>query len=247
MNIPILILHGWGSSSQAWEKPKKLLEDAGYQVFVPDLPGFGKEPAPKNPWGVSDYINFVLEGVDTIPPLRCERKRKFVLVGHSFGGRVAIKLAAQYPEKIEKLILTGAAGPRFATLKEKIKVETFAFIAKIGGLAFYVFPFTVFKPLAKKVLYWWSGGKDYYHMENHALKETFKKVIYEDLTPYLEKIKVPTFLIWGEKDSMIPLAYAYLMHRQIKISKLKIIKEANHVFPYAQPEVFVREVLEFLK
>lgn len=240
MKLPIIVLHGWGSSSAAWEVTKQLLQKAGYRVFIPDLPGFGKEPPPEKPWAVDHYVDFVLKFA------KLAKFDKFVLIGHSFGGRIAIKLAAQYPGKVEKLILTGAAGIRFTTLREKIKVETFAFIAKLGGLAFYVFPFTFFKPLAKKFLYWWSGAKDYYHMENHALKETFKKVIYEDLTPYLEEIKIPTLLIWGEKDFMIPLPYAYLMHRKIKNSKLEIIKEANHVIPYAQPEIFVKKVTEFL-
>lgn len=245
--LPIIILHGWGSSSAAWEVTKQLLEKSrlpagrqGYQVLVPDLPGFGKEPPPKKPWSVSDYVDWVLDKFGQLD--------KFVLIGHSFGGRIAIKLAAQSPEKVEKLILTGAAGIRFASLKERMKITLFLLGSKIFNLFFYLPPFNFIKPLSRKILYYLLGAKDYVGLHNETIKETFKKVINEDLVSQMRQIKVPTLLVWGEKDLVLPLYHAKLMQKEISGSKLEIIKDAGHWFPYkTHPEIFVEKVLEFLR
>lgn len=239
--LPIIILHGWGSSSAAWEVTKQLLQKAGYQVLVPDLPGFGKEPVPKKPWSVSDYVEWVLGFI------QLAKLDKFVLIGHSFGGRIAIKLTAQYPQKVEKLILTGAAGIRFTSLGEKIKINAFQLACILGDLVFKVPPFILFRPLVRKILYWIAGVKDYYEARDPIIKETFKKVINEDLIDILPKIKVPTYLLWGKDDLMIPPKHAYIMAEKIPDSKLEIIEKAGHRLPYGQPEIFVEKVTEFLK
>lgn len=236
--LPIIILHGWRSSSEAWEKPKELLEKAGYQVLVPDLPGFGKEPPPKNPWTVSDYVEWVLDKFGQLD--------KFMLIGHSFGGRIAIKLAANYPDRVEKLVLTGAAGIRFATFLERVKIGIFLPVSKLGHLFLNVFPFTIFSPITRKILYWLAGSKDYYIIQNSVMKESFKKVINEDLIDILAKIKVPTYLLWGKDDLMIPLKHAYIMAEKIPGSKLEIIEKADHRLPYGQPEIFINKVVMFL-
>lgn len=233
-------MHGWGSNSGAWEKPKKLLENAGYSVFVPDLPGFGKEPAPVKAWEVSDYVDFVLRFV------KLAQLDKFVLIGHSFGGRIAIKLAAQHPEKIEKLILTGAAGIRFISFKEKFKVGIYELACQMGAWFFFIPPLNFFKPFVRKILYWLAGTKDYYKATSPIMKKTFKMVIAEDLSIFLKQIKVPTLLIWGKRDYMIPLAHGELMHKEISNSEFKIIEQAGHQLPYQMPEIFVGEVIKFL-
>lgn len=218
------------------------MEKAGYQVFIPDLPGFGHEPPPKNPWTVSDYVDFILDYAQK------HDLKKFVLIGHSFGGRIAIKLAAQYPEKIEKLILTGAAGIRFASLKERIKITLFLFGSKIFNFFFYLPPFNFMKTLSRKILYYLLGAKDYVGLQNEIIKETFKKVINEDLIPNMRQIKVPTLLIWGEKDRVLPLYHAKIMEKEILGSKLEIIKDAGHWFPYkTHQKIFVEKVLAFIK
>ena len=235
----IIILHGWGSSAEAWQKPKALLEEAGYSVFVPDLPGFGKEPAPEKAWEVSDYADWVLD--------KFGKFDQFVLIGHSFGGRIAIKLAAQHPEKIEKLILTGAAGIRFISFKEKFKVGVYELVCQAGAWFFFIPPLTLFRPLVRKILYWLAGTKDYYKATDPVIKKTFKMVIAEDLTVFLKEIKAPTLLIWGKKDFMIPLKHAELMRKNILSSELKVIKEAGHQLPYQRPEIFTEEVVKFIK
>lgn len=239
MSLPVIILHGWGSSASAWDKPKKLFGKAGYLVLVPDLPGFGKEPPPRTAWSVADYADFVLEYA------KKNEFDKFVLIGHSFGGRVAIKLTALYPERVTALILTGVPGVRFGNDQEKIKVWFFLPLAKLGNLCFNLPPFIVFRPLARKVLYWLAGARDYYQADTPSMKETFKKIVNEDLRPLLKMIKIPTLLLWGAQDRVVPPGYGQLLFKEIPGAKIKIVEKGSHCFPYEQPEIFVKEIVGF--
>lgn len=232
---PIIILHGWGSSSAAWETPKKLLEKEGLEVFVPDLPGFGKEPPPKIPWSVSNYVDFVLRfarenGLD-----------KFVLIGYSFGGRVAIKLAAEYPEKVERLILTGVPVGQRKTLKASI----FNLLAKIGKVFFWFPPLSFFTPLARKFLYYLASEWDYYKTTG-VMRQVFKNVINEDLAPLLFKINLPTLILWGKEDKVTPVSFAHFFKEKVSQAKLVILPAVSHKLPYENPEVFVKEIEKFL-
>lgn len=240
MKVPIVILHGWGANSSAWQTPKKLLEKMGFSVFIPDLPGFGKEPPPKTVWSVSDYVDFVLKFA------KGKNLEKFLLIGHSFGGRIAIKLAADYPEKLTALVLAGAPGARFSSNWEKIKVWLFLPLAKAGNLCFNIPPFIALKPLARKILYRLAGARDYYYADTPQIRETFKRIIDEDLKPLLKKIKSPTFIFRGERDRVVPPAYANLMFKEMPHAKIKIVKNGTHCFPYEQPKVFIESVVEFL-
>lgn len=233
--LPIVILHGWGSSSEAWQAPKKLLEEESFQVYVPDLPGFGKEPPPKTAWSVSDYADFVLKFAKE------KNLEKFVLIGHSFGGRVAIGLAANYPEKLTGLVLTGVP----AVSRKTLEIMVFLFLSKIGKVVFLIPPLSIFAPWFRKFLYFLTGEWDYYKTEG-VMRQTFKNIINEDLTPFLFKIKTPALLLWGENDKIIPVKTAYFLKEKIPQAELRIIKGGNHRFPYEKPEIFVREVMNFL-
>ncbi|MFH0856958.1 MAG: alpha/beta hydrolase, partial [bacterium] len=79
-----------------------------------------------------------------------------------------------------------------------------------------------------KFLYRIFGASDYYNCKNEIMRETFKNIIAEDLTPYLSEIKKPAIIIWGEKDKYTPLADGILMNKKIKNSKLHIIKNVGH-------------------
>ena len=129
---PVLILHGWGASSSSWEKVQEILSDNNYKVFCPDLPGFGKTEAPEKAWGVSDYVDWVLEFTKT------QNLDNFILIGHSFGGRVSIKFANYYPEKIKSLILCDSAGLKVSPSLRRRMVLTFVgFFKLISGITFF--------------------------------------------------------------------------------------------------------------
>lgn len=242
-NIPIILLHGWGVDSDKYTETIKqlFLQTTNYDlqpvIFVPDLPGFGKSDNPPKAWGVNDYAEWLKNYAMAI------NLSSFVLIGHSFGGRVAIKFGVQYPEKLKALVLTGAAGIKHPpTLKQK----TFYALAKQGKAVFSLPLLNYLQIPAKKLLYKAAQEKDYYQAQG-VMKETLKKVIAEDLTPCLEKTKTPTLLIWGAKDKSTPLSDGRIMHFKIQNSKLKILSDANHSLPYQKPEEFAKIVFEFIK
>src|SRR3989338_8966964 len=122
---PILILHGWGGTSLSWMKVQDMVAEKGYLVAAPDIPGFGKSNPPETPWGLQEYIGWVSDLVKTLG------NGPITIVGHSFGGRLAIKFTHLYPERVSKIVLISAAGikpPRTWRIK---LLET---VAKIGRI-----------------------------------------------------------------------------------------------------------------
>lgn len=237
----LFILHGWQSSKEKWQRVKENLEASSIKVIIPDLPGFGKENELDRAWNLDDYVSWLRNLIEEACP---EPAEGVFLLGHSFGGRIAIKLAAKYPEKLSGLILVSAAG---ITPRPKIKITVFSIFSKIGNLIFSLPILKIFRPLATKSAYLLAGANDYRFIENLFLKQTFKGAIAENLTLLLPEIKTPTLIIWGEKDKITPLKDAYFMNKKIDNSKLEILKNTKHL-PYLEnPKLLAQKIVSFLK
>lgn len=240
--IPILILHGWGSCAKNWARVQELLENQGYRVFVPDLPGFGQALPPEKPWSIDNYVEWVKKYCDKngFPP--------FFLLGHSFGGGVAVKFSCAFPERVLKLILVSPALIRRKSLKQII----FLFLAKTGKLVFTITGLILLWPLEKKIkniLYRLAGTTDYHKLDINgmvAMKETFKKVTREDLTHCLPKIKLPTLIVWGAKDVMTPIKEAYIAKKEMDNAKLEVIQDGEHGLNLQKPEILVEKIIKFI-
>jgi len=226
----LIILHGWGSSKEKWEKVKEILEKKGVKVFVPDLPGFKEEL--EQVWRLDDFVGWVENFIEK------HRISVFFLLGHSFGGRVAIKFAFKHPEKLKGLILVSAAGLRPKSI-------WLSLIASISSF-FKIFSFLPGYETLRKIFYKFILRKTDYFKLKGKMKETFKEIIKEDLTPYLSQIKVPTLILWGEKDKITPLRDGLLMKEKIENSELKILPKVGHA-PYLEiPERLSADIFNFL-
>jgi pimeloyl-ACP methyl ester carboxylesterase len=234
--FPFLILHGWGGSSDSWIKVLEILSKKNLKMICPDFPGFGKSKTPIEPWQVKDFSDFLLNFINQL------KIEKFFLLGHSFGGRVAIKFSISYPEKIKKMILCSSAG-----IKQKWgPKEKFIFqLSKIGNAIFTPAPLNRFKNRARDLFYIFLRHRDY-HKANGTMKETMKKVLNEDLLEELPKIKVKTLLIWGEKDKLVPVKFAYIFKEKIENSQLKILPKIGHSPHLEVPEKLSEIILNFL-
>jgi len=234
----ILILHGWGASSLSWKRVKELLDNLGFLTITPDLPGFGQEPEPAKTWNIDNYVEWVNQF--------CLRNNleSFILLGHSFGGRLAIKFAVKYPEKIKKLILFSAAG---VTPRPKARLSLLKLFSKAANIILSLPVLNLFKKPLRKVFYNLLGTRDYYFLSSRIMLETFKKVVEEDLSSFLKKISVPTFIVWGEKDTLTPVQDAKLMNKEIPGSALKIIPDGSHYLHTREPEKLVEAIRDFLK
>lgn len=235
----ILILHGWGSCARNWQRVKEELEKKDCRVYLPDLPGFGENTILEKSWSIDDYFNWVKE--------YCEKNKlsRFFLLGHSFGGGLAVKLAVDCPEKVQGLILVAPKIRRQKTLRYYLGLV----LARTGEVVFSIPLLSSLRPFARKVLYHLIGTRDYYKLtlrDSLYLKETFKLIVKMDVTDLLAKIKAPVLIIWGDKDRLTPVKDAYLAHRKIENSKLEIIKDGKHALNLEKPEMLAEKILKFI-
>ncbi|MDD5751227.1 MAG: alpha/beta fold hydrolase [Candidatus Peribacteraceae bacterium] len=230
---PILLcLHGWGGSKESFTELRAALEGEDITIFTPDLPGFGAEPEPKEPWSVDDYADWVAQWLTKQSEIR-NQKSEILLLGHSHGGRIAIKLASrqstrnQKPEtrnlRIDHLYLCAAAGIPRASLKRMMGF----ILAKMGKAASLIPLVKSFEPRARTLLYTLLREHDY-ERASPVMRRTLAKVVAEDLTPLLSAIRVPTDLFWGADDTMTPLQDGKLMHKHIAGSVLHIFEGVRH-------------------
>ena len=232
----IVILHGWNLSGARFAPLADELRQKGYRVFTPDLPGFGKEPAPKRPWHVVDYAEFVQQYIVS------HRIKRPIFIGHSFGGRVTLKFVQLYPGKVQSIILSGTPG--FSPIPKK-KMFIFWVIAKVGGFIFSLPPLNVLSDWARRWLYYVAGSREFIRAEG-PMKDTFKHVVTDNLVSAMESVHVPCLLLWGEYDVIVPVAIARRMQEVMLGAVLKIIPEVDHGVPFKEPAVFAGYVDQFL-
>lgn len=228
----LLIIHGWGGNSDFWIDVQKELSKNGFKVFTFDLPGFGKTKEPNSIWEVKDYENFVIEFI------RKNNLDQFYLIGHSFGGKISIKLASKNILNIKKMILCAPSGIK---VNLGIKTNIILFFVNIGK----IIPFSFFKNFLKKILYFLIRKRDYAKATS-KMREIMKNAIKEEITPLLKDIKVETLLIWGKNDRMVPLKYANIFKEGIRNSSLVVIENSGHSPNKDNPIKLSKEIIKFL-
>ena len=223
----LVFIHGWGASSKIFEPLFYYLKN-DFKIFTVDLPGFGKTPIEKTMM-LKDYADFVHKF------LKDNKIEQPIIIGHSFGGAVATKLALLYPDSISKLILVDASAIRKPNLKTKL-------FGKAAGILKYF----ISKKARKTILKFFKlDASDYALIANPLLKETFKNLIKENLAPELPLIKIPALAIWGNKDAETPIEEGQKIAALIPNAKLAIIKDVGH-FPFLEkPEEFIKLIREF--
>ena len=235
---PILILHGWGSSSKSWEKVQSYLAEKGYKVIVPDMPGFGESDPPPAPWNAEAYLNWLLDFTKSY-----KLKAPFYLVGHSFGGGLAMKLAIEYPELIKKLILIGAARVATKQHRKDLHKPFLYIIAKIGR----IFSFLPFFETIRKGFYKLIVRENDYARTKGVMRETIKLILQEDITSQIHKIKSPTLIVWGANDKSTPIENGYLINKKIKGSVFEALNGCGHSLNLECPEKLAEIIYNFLK
>jgi pimeloyl-ACP methyl ester carboxylesterase len=225
--------HGWGQSGKAM---LPLAESLGAFACssVVDFPGFGNSPLPPETWGTAEYADAIAEWLKGEP-----RGQRF-WVGHSFGCRVGIQLAARHPELIDGLILVAAAGlPRKRSLPEQLRFFFRKYIFKTAKL---------FLAEGPQLDRWRNrlGSSDYKNAG--PLRKILSRVISEDLSEPAARIKCPVLLIYGDQDNETPPNIGERLNRIIPGSKLTLLNGFDHHTILAQGRhQLVRLILEFMK
>lgn len=220
----ILILHGWNGRSEKWLPVKRLLEQDGYSVHVPQLPGFIHDT--DKPWNLDSYVKWAYQYT------KLHHLNHITVIGHSNGGRIGIKLAIKYPELVDRLILVASGGIRSSS---NWKRELLKIVAKSGDKFLDLLRLTAYKRAIRKLFYRIIREPDY-DKASQILKLTMVNIINEDISPLFQNITQPTTLIWGTEDNLTPPWTGNKMHAMIKGSNLIWIDGARHGLPFTHPE-----------
>ncbi|MBI5178823.1 MAG: alpha/beta hydrolase [Nitrospinae bacterium] len=226
---PVLLLHGWGVSSEAF-RPLFMRLAAHRAVRAIDFPGFGLSEPPPGVWGTEEYAEMVKELLDAwnLPTVD--------ILAHSFGARVALRLAAAHPKRVGRLALTGAAGIR---LRGNVPF-TKKCISNLGKFAGFFGP-----PGAwlKSKLYATIASADY--LNAGTMRPILVKTVNEDLRPILPDIAHQTLLLWGANDQDTKPEAGRIMREGLKNSRLVMMEGAGH-YPFLdKPDEFWEQLKVF--
>ncbi len=228
---PIIFLHGWGQTHQTFKYLYKQLE-SDYYIYTLDLAGFGDSEEPKGIWGVKEYADMLKKLVEHA------KLKNPIIIAHSFGGRVAIQYASE-TDDLKKLILISSAG-----IKPKRKILYYYKIYK------YKITKKILKALKKNNAlnkYQKKSGSNDYKNATPKMKQVLVKTVNQDLTKILHKIKVPTLLMWGEKDTATPLRQAKILEKKIPNAGLVTFENCGHFSYLEEPMHFSIIINHFLK
>ncbi|MEG1582115.1 MAG: alpha/beta hydrolase [Clostridia bacterium] len=224
----MLFLHGFGGSKNSFLSSFEHLSMFFHCISL-DFAGFGDNPEPQTAYSVTDYA------VDVVNFLKNKGIDNIIVIAHSFGCRIALKLNYLCPNLISKMIITGGAGikPRHG-ISYYYKVLKFKFAKKMVACN-----------ILKKEKLLKFGSSDYKSL-SPIMKQTFINVVVEDLSCYAKLVKCKTLLFWGEYDCETPLYMAKRLNKYIKRSKLIIVKDKGH-FAYLEEDILFKEsIVDFL-
>jgi pimeloyl-ACP methyl ester carboxylesterase len=204
----ILLLHGWGQNIEMMKPIGDNFCDK-YRITILDFPGFGESEEPKEAWTIDKYSLMLEEFIKETGI------KKPIVMGHSFGGRVAIRYSAR--NNIEKLVLFGSPCIRIQeelSLKVKIlkKLKTLPGMNKIG-----------------EYMKQYIGSRDY-KAASPIMRETLVYVVNEDLSKYAREIEEPTLLIWGEQDTEAPVSDAKELEKIMMDAALIILPGTHYAY-----------------
>lgn len=226
----IICLVGWGQDTRMFEPTQKYLSEH-FKVTCVDYPGFGQSDVMFSPWSIDDYVKWLEEFSKVL------NLQNPIIIAHSFGARIALKYNLRNP--IRKLVFTGAAGikPK-RKLSTSLRIHVYKILKKIVLLP----DFTVYQEKLKKVF----GSEDYRALSG-VLRDSFVKIVNEDLSIYLKKIEVPCLLIWGDKDDATPLWMGKQMEKEMKDAGLVVFENEGHYAYWNQIHRFNKIVDVFLE
>lgn len=234
----VVILQGWGTHLGMYDSIADILKEK-YTVIQFDFPGFGGSDEPREPWNVDAYADFFCE------LMRELGVKKATLIGHSYGGRVIIKLAAResIPFEIKNIVLIDSAGimPK-RSFAQKMKIKRYKVLKKILNmkLVYALFPELIDDWRSRQ------GSADYRNASD-MMKKCMVMAVNEDLTDLLPKIKQETLLIWGDKDTATPIGDAKIMDEMIPDSGLAVIPGTGHFSFLENPGVFAGIMKSYFK
>jgi len=215
----VVAMHGWGRTGRDFTEVVD-----GLDALSIHLPGFGITPEPLEAWGSDRYADEVADALSGMPPV--------ILLGHSFGGRVAVRLAAKHPHLVRGIVLTGVPLLRLAPpAQPSFTYRTVRFLAKVGLIS-----------RAQLEAQKQRRGSSDYRAASGVMRDILVKVIGEDYRDDLAKITVPVRMVWGEHDVAAPTDAGRAASKLIPTATFRTVPGAEHLLE-GDLRVAVREEL----
>ena len=227
----VMVLHGWGGRIESMQPVIECLASS-FRVVAIDLPGFGESPPPDSAWGTAEYAAFVRGVMEEAGVGRAH------FVGHSYGAKTSLYLAATHADVVGKLVAVGSSGLRIPPSSKARARRALSKAAKTAGRLGRV------GRSVRNAVYARVASEDY--KQAGELRPILVRVVNEDLSELLPEITAPTLLVWGTEDDAVPLAHARTMERLIPDAGLVVFDGAGHFAYLDEPDRFCTVVRHFL-
>ena len=243
---PVLFIHGLGSSADRWLDIPDALSLLGSHALALDLPGFGQSDKPENmEYTIKQFGQIVASFTNKVGLINTNKKVS--IVGHSLGGYIATQLATEYPNLVGKLVLIDTSGmldgptPLLQEYLEAAMNPTKQAVRAVLE-RLVADPIRIPDALVDGFIYRITrleGAK-------HAFKSAFDNSVYTKIgvekLKQINENKIPTLIIWGRQDRLIPLQYFKIFQEAIRDSQAVIVEDAGHA-PFAEKPAIVYELL----
>lgn len=204
----VLLLHGWGQNIEMMKPIGDHLKKK-FKITILDLPGFGESKEPIFPWTLNDYSEMLELFVESL------KIKKPIVIGHSFGGRLAINYSSN--NRIEKLVLFGSPiRPEKSTTS--LKVKTLKSLKKLPGM----------NNIAEKMKKY-IGSRDYKDAST-IMRQVLVNTVNKDLTENAKKIEEPTLLVWGNDDEEASINDAHILEQVMPDAGLVILPGTHYAY-----------------
>ncbi len=234
--IPLVLIHGLGARGEDWSPLIPSLAAHGFHVYVPDLLGYGRSPQPDVDYSISLQEKTVVDFMQTLGISHAD------IGGWSMGGWIALKLTVDRPELVDRLVVYDSAGIYFpATFNASLFTPTDA--AGVNRLLAMLTPHPMQLPAFAE-----QAAVRKLQSNAWVLDRSVESMIggHDLLDFQLHRIHVPTLIVWGQQDTLIPLAVGESIHRKIPGSSLFVVEGCGHLAPAECYRPILRETIQFL-
>jgi 4,5:9,10-diseco-3-hydroxy-5,9,17-trioxoandrosta-1(10),2-diene-4-oate hydrolase len=236
---PLVIVHGGGGGTSAWRRNLELLSEH-YSVYAPDLPGFGSSEPMGDRFRVSEYVGFLDDFTGSVGLGR------FYLLGHSVGGGIALKYALEFPRRVEKLVLVSslflgeeiALWARYLSSLSVLGYAAGAFLTALSALEWFARLFCascrISPPFSRVQM---AIGRSVMTVKGQTIV----------LLDQLAGLVVPTLLVWGARDGIVPPGHAYAAADVIPDCRIHIFEDCGHQIHNRKQQPFSQLLTAFLE
>ncbi len=252
-NPTVLLIHGYTASTYVWADSTPLLAENGFHVIAVDLLGFGFSDKPRwFDYAIASQARIIERFMDRLGIGRA------MIVGSSYGGAVALTIALDYAERVEKLVLVDAV------INDEVKNMPILKIARVRGLGEIISPFFLDSKMLMRRRMRGTLDKSKYHLitndriasvlrplsaadGHHAVLQTNRNWDANRIEADAYLVTQPTLIIWGENDAVISIRNGEKLYDSILNSRFVVLKDCGHVPQEETPEVFSALVAQFCK